>query len=647
MFAYSGAQGTKFGKFVLPLNNNAASMKYHHQTQGEILSIDTNREIYEAQIDTLYQQTPMVLTVNLLNSSLVAVVLTSYMGQALWLMFLALTLLLTAIRIIGWKFYRSRAAAVRSTAKWGIFATVGSGLSGLLWGAGSALLLPDSLVEQTFVAFVIGGMCVASLVSFSHYLPAFMAYVFPASLPLAGRFFLDGWPIHGDMMVVFAVAITLAAYNSSRGFATGMRLNFHLIERTKELTAANTRLEMEIAQRRVAEDQLRQAHKMEAIGQLTGGIAHDFNNLLTAVVGHLEMAQARVRRDPRTTRLVQAALRAADRGATLTRHLLAFARRQHLEPRPVDIAAVVDGVEKMLRQTIGPDIRLVTRVASDLPPAWVDPNQLELGILNLALNARDAMSVGGTLQIAAENGRAETGVSPPDLSPGNYLMVSVSDTGTGMNPETLARAFEPFFSTKEAGRGSGLGLSIVHGFAAQSGGSVQINSSPGNGTRVDLWLPRAEGKAIKCADLEPERSITEPSEARILVCDDDADVRAVVGEYLRESGYVVWEAKNPTLAFEILERERPIDLLVADYKMPEMNGVAVIDRAQACQHGLKVLLMTGHPDILHAGGVSGIPLLVKPFKVAELKRRIIETLHAPSSNVRVGSPTSRLLVVSS
>jgi hypothetical protein len=234
-------------------------MKYHHQTQGKIIPIDTNREIYEAQIDTLYQQTPMVLTVNLLNSALVAVVLTSGMGHAVWLMFLALTLLLTVIRMIGWKFYGSRAAAVRSTAKWGIFATVGSGLSGLLWGAGSALLLPDSLVEQTFVAFVIGGMCVASLVSFSHYLPAFIAYVFPASLPLAGRFFLDGWPIHGDMMVVFAVAITLAAYNSSRGFATGMRLNFHLIERTKELTAANTRLRTEIAQRRVAEDQLRQA----------------------------------------------------------------------------------------------------------------------------------------------------------------------------------------------------------------------------------------------------------------------------------------------------------------------------------------------------------------------------------------------------
>ena len=211
----------------------------------------------------------------------------------------------------------------------------------------------------------------------------------------------------------------------------------------------------------------------------------------------------------------------------------------------------------------------------------------------------------------------------------------------------MRRAFEPFFTTKEAGRGSGLGLSIVHGFAAQSGGSVRITSSLGNGTKVDLWLPRADGEPITCADVELEHPVSEPSHAQILVCDDDADVRAVVGAFLRDSGYAVWEAENPALAFEILERERPIDLLVADYAMPEMNGLAVIDRAQACQNGLKVLLISGHADILHAGGVSGIPLLAKPFKVAELRRRIAETLHASTCDVGLGKPDSRLLAVSS
>ena len=216
-----------------------------------------------------------------------------------------------------------------------------------------------------------------------------------------------------------------------------------------------------------------------------------------------------------------------------------------------------------------------------------------------------------------------------------------------MKPETLARAFEPFYTTKEAGRGSGLGLSIVHGFAAQSGGSVRIASTLGNGTKVDLWLPRAEDEAIECADLELGPSITESSQARILVCDDDADVRAFVGAFLRDSGYIVWEAENPTLAFEILEKEWPIDLLIADYVMPEMNGLAVIDRAQAHHPGLRVLLMSGHTDILHADGVSGIPLLAKPFKVAELKRRITETLLAPWSDVRVGTPDAQLLAATS
>jgi CheY-like chemotaxis protein len=387
-------------------------------------------------------------------------------------------------------------------------------------------------------------------------------------------------------------------------------------------------LEVESVQRRVAEDQLRQAHKMEAIGQLTGGIAHDFNNLLTAVVGHLEMAEARIGDDPRTMDLLQAALRAADRGATLTRHLLAFARRQHLEPRPVDVAAVVESVARMLRRTIGTDIRLVVHAESDLPPAWIDPNQLELAILNLALNARDAMPDGGILRIKA---------GLPDPVFADSVVISVSDTGTGMNAETLARAFEPFFTTKETGRGSGLGLSIVHGFAAQSGGSVRITSSLGTGTKVDLSLPRAIGVPISHADQESDRCGTEPGQARILVCDDDADVRAVVGSSLRDTGYEVWEADSPAHAFEILERERPIDLLIVDYAMPEMNGVAVIDRALAFHDGLKALLISGHADILYTGGVHGIPLLAKPFKVAELRRQIAETLVASPTGAEQAS----------
>jgi signal transduction histidine kinase/CheY-like chemotaxis protein len=578
--------------------------------------------IFAAQIEALHQHIPMVLLVNVVNSALVAIVLAAYRGQTWWLVFLALSVAVSGARAVGWARYRHKAVTPYSAAKWAISATVGSALSGLIWGTGSAMLLPDNIVEETFVAFVIGGMCVASLVAFSNYLPAFIAYVFPSSLPLAGRFFLDGWTVHGDMMVVFAVVITLAAYNSTRSFVNGLRLNFHLIEKTNQLTGANKRLQTEIEQRKAAEEQLRQAHKMEALGQLTGGIAHDFNNLLTVIIGHLELAQNRIDTDTHPAALLQVALRAAERGAALTRHLLAFARRQHLDPRPVDIPAIIASAEKILKQTIGPDVRLVIGSAPDLHPAWVDPNQLELAILNLALNARDAMPSGGVLRIDTENRRGDTTTHPAQ----DYVVVSVSDTGIGMSKETLERAFEPFFTTKEAGQGSGLGLSIVHGFAAQSGGSVRIASSPGQGTKVDLWLPRAQLAAFKCLDREPDQSVIEPSQAKILVCDDDGGVLAFVSAVLRSDGYTVWEAETPSQALEIVERERPFDLLLIDYAMPEMNGLAVINRARNCQRGLKTLMMSGHAEIIHTSGMLGTPLLAKPFKVAELRKRIAEIM---------------------
>jgi signal transduction histidine kinase/CheY-like chemotaxis protein len=627
-------------------NNAAGCASTACLKRGDVKRTGTTNGIYVAQIQALYQHIPIVLLVNVVNSALVAIVLASYKGQTWWLVFLALTIALTAAHAFGWLRYRQTGQAAVSASRWAAAATVGSGLSGLLWGVGSALLLPDNLVEQTFVAFVIGGMCAASLVAFSNYLPAFIAYVFPASLPLAGRFFLDGWTVHGDMMVVFAVTITLAACNSTRGFVDGLRLNCDLTEKTKDLVSANQRLHLEMEQRRAAEDQLRQIHKMEAVGQLTGGIAHDFNNLLTIVVGQLEIALNRGNADPRTVASLQAALRAAERGAALTRHLLAFARRQHLDPRPVDIPGVFSAAERLLEQTIGPGIALVIRSEPDLHPAWIDPNQLELAILNLALNARDAMPRGGVLRISAENRQEDSGSLPSELRPFDYVVISVTDTGIGMNKESLQRAFEPFFTTKEAGRGSGLGLSIVHGFAAQSGGLVEIASTPGEGTKVHLWLPRAASKTSQSVAPDPGPSISEPSHARILVCDDDCGVLTFVATVLRDDGHVVWEADTPSKALAIVEREQPLDLLLVDYAMPGMNGITVIDRARACQRELNVILMSGHADVLRSGGISGIPRLAKPFKLVELRQRICEVLLLASSDASFGFPGTQNFTVS-
>jgi len=430
--------------------------------------INIDHEIHAAQIRALYQHTPMVLAVNVANSALVALVLGSYLEQARWWIFFGLVTTLTGLRAIGWICYRHYRQPYETTVKWAIFATAGSSLSGLLWGLGSTSLLSDNILEQTFLVFVIGGMSAGALVSLAYHLPTYIAYVFSAVMPLSSIFILDGRTVHvtmGGMLVVFASALTFAAHHFNHAFVSGLRLNLDLSERTQELTrrteeltqrteeltqrteeltVANSRLETEIAQRKVAEDQLHQAQKMEALGQLTGGIAHDFNNLLTAVIGNLELAQKRTGGDPQTAGLLHAAQSAAERGATLIKELLTFARRQPLHPQAVDVSAVVDDAEKILKQTISPDIRLLIRAEPGVRPAWVDSNQLELAILNLALNARDAMARGGRLQIACENRRAEPGNSPPDLAPGDYVIVSVSDTGTGMSDATLAHAFEPF-----------------------------------------------------------------------------------------------------------------------------------------------------------------------------------------------------------
>ncbi|HKW54601.1 MAG TPA: ATP-binding protein [Stellaceae bacterium] len=594
-------------------------------TRSEIES-----EIFDAQLHLLYEQVPIVLITNVVNAGLIALVLAAYVGETRWWLFFALIGALTAARVILWRRYRAAAPRAASSRGWARLATAGSALSGLIWGIAAGLFLPDDIVEQTFLAFVIGGMCAGALVSLSYHLPAFIAYVWPATLPLALRFLLDGSAIYvamAAMVVLFSAALTVAAYNFRRSFVRGVGLQLELRQRSNELIAANERLHSEMAEHRHTEGRLHQAQKMETMGQLTGGIAHDFNNLLTSVIGNLELAQLRVGGDAQLATLLESAQMAAQRGATLTQRLLAFARRQHLEPRPVDVPLVVNGVEKLLQQTIGPAIRLVIEADPRLWPARIDPNQLELAILNLAVNARDAMPEGGTLSIRSEGRR-----SAPDglleLAPGDYVVVSVSDTGTGMDAQTLARAFEPFFTTKEVGRGSGLGLPMVQGFAAQSGGAVHLESAPGRGTKAELWLPRAavtrvERDAAKPAARRPN------APAKILVCDDDRGVLEFVGTALRDSGHTVWEAYRPSDALRILEREQPIDLLLVDYAMPEMNGAAVMERARHHQPGLKLLLMTGDAEALQSGGVAGVPLLSKPFKIAQLTDRVAQSLVGP------------------
>jgi PAS domain S-box-containing protein len=376
------------------------------------------------------------------------------------------------------------------------------------------------------------------------------------------------------------------------------------------------------AMRRV-EAQLRQAQKMEAIGQLTGGIAHDFNNLLTAVIGNLELLQRRVT-DARSRSLVDAALRSGLRGARLTQQLLAYARRQNLSPRPVDVNAVIVGMGELLERSLGGLVRVETDLGADLWPATSDPTQLELVVLNLALNARDAMPDGGRLRIVTRNADQQVVAELDALDPGDYVRIAVIDTGIGMATDVLEHAFEPFFTTKAIGEGSGLGLAQVYGVASQFGGTVRLASKPGAGTTVEVYLPRAIGAGEPATMAELYAADTPGGSGTILVVDDDPDVRAIAAIFLREAGYVVREAGSGPEARNVLT-QGPISLALVDYAMPIMSGYEFVRLAREIQPDLPVIYVTGAADTLAPGRPPPTdPVVMKPYSRAALVKLVRE-----------------------
>jgi PAS domain S-box-containing protein len=378
----------------------------------------------------------------------------------------------------------------------------------------------------------------------------------------------------------------------------------------------------DLTERKATEEALRQSQKLEAIGLLTGGVAHDFNNLLTSVLGNLEL-MARRSVDPAFRRLLDGATRAAQRGAKLTEQLLAFARKQRLERKAIDLDRLVAGMTEMLVSTIGATIRIETAPGQGLWPAMVDVNQLELVILNLAINARDAMPSGGVLSIGTENLRVSRDGRPAGLAIGDYIVLSLADNGTGMSEEVKAKAFEPFFTTKQVGRGSGLGLSQVYGIVRQLGGGVDIDSRPGGGTTVRVYLPRAARAPQEPRGTGERVDLSPPQSARILVVDDDGGVREFVASCLTSFGYDVIEAVDAKHALDIVGRDGGIDLVLIDYAMPEMNGAELLYQVRRQRPQLKALFITGYaPDAFIDDEIDGVAVLRKPFKLAELSSRL-------------------------
>jgi len=412
-------------------------------------------------------------------------------------------------------------------------------------------------------------------------------------------------------------------------------LEARVADRTRELTEANARLQAEAEERKRVEEELRQSHKMEAVGQLTGGLAHDFNNLLQGISGSLELMHTRAAqgRTAELGRYIETAMGSASRAAALIQRLLAFSRRQTLDPKPIDVNGLVGGMADLFRRTVGPEIQVELSLEGERWPTLCDPNQLESALLNLVINARDAMPDGGHVLIETANTvlRNRRGTPrdwpPQDVPPGEYVALSVADTGTGMAPDIIARAFDPFFTTKPMGQGAGLGLSMIYGFVQQSGGHVRLRSEVGQGTTVAIYLPRHLGAIAGAVTSDGVASLpAAPASAVVLVVEDEPDVRMIILDALSGSGYTVIEAADGRSGLQVLESGARIDLLLTDVGLPGgMNGRQLADAARQRRPELKVLFITGYAETVAVGNgrmEPGMQVMTKPFAMHALTAKV-------------------------
>jgi signal transduction histidine kinase/ActR/RegA family two-component response regulator len=411
------------------------------------------------------------------------------------------------------------------------------------------------------------------------------------------------------------------------------QLEQRVAERTAELQRFNEQLEQRIKERtrerETALAQLFEAQKMDTIGQLTGGVAHDFNNLLMAVLGSLSLLEKRLPEDPRSHRLLQNAVQGAQRGASLTQRLLAFSRRQELKPEAVDVPRLVTGMKELLERALGHGVELRSEFSNSLPPALVDANQLELALLNVALNARDAMPAGGVLTISAVLDTPIVGGANAVLVPGDYVRIEIADNGIGMDATTLAKATEPFFTTKGPGKGTGLGLSMVHGLAAQSGGLLRINSEPNRGTTIELWLPVTQAAAEPEAENPPSMPATLlVGPCTVLIVDDDQLVLTGTSAMIEDLGHTAIEAHSGAEALAKLDSGAGIDVVITDHAMPAMTGLQLARHIDERHPGVPVILATGYAELPGDPATLGILRLAKPCTQYDLAAAIQSVLGA-------------------
>ncbi len=586
-------------------------------------------------IRAVYRQLPLTLGVSVANALITAAVLAQRTGRgpiAAWLAaFAAMVVVRWSARLRFMRLADDAAAAP----VWAWTAVAGSLVSGMLWGACTLFLMPAQEPYPLFVAFVVGGMSAGSVTVNATHMLNVAAFILPAVTPLAAWFARHDdalGPAMALMTALFAGSLLHIAWRYSTQFADGVQARFALAERTGELAEANTRLRAEIAEREGAEAALRQSQKMEALGSLTAGVAHDVNNVLMVIRGAAEVLRHRLTHSPGHLRQVAAILRATERGAAVTKGLLSFARKELLKPDLVGVNALLRGIATLLHATLGKSVQVTLDLDEALPPAFVDRSGLEHVIINLAINARDAMPDGGTLTFRTRPARLAAASAALELPGGDYATIAVADTGAGMTPSVMARAFDPFFTTKPPGKGSGLGLSQVYGLVRQSGGAVRIDSAPGEGTTVLLYLPQADAAQIaraERAEPPPPAPTDEPTLLHIALLEDEDLVREVVAELLESAGHRVSAFAHAADALHCVQADPSVALLITDLGLPDCPGDEVARRARHIRPSLPILFITGYSDLERLGNEPW--QLQKPFAEADLLAMVAEAARQRSA----------------
>jgi signal transduction histidine kinase len=598
------------------------------------------------QIRTLYRQSVPVLSTSLVNAIIVTVTMWGAASRPLLLVWTGVMAIMTVVRLRMRRSFWRISPGPEQAQRWGTAFVAGSITAGILWGGSTLWVMdPHRPLSLILITFVIGGMGAGAAGTISCYLPAFFGFLVPAIVPLAIRLLGTGGSLYlalGIMIVVYALAMAAVAITTNRSITQAFALRFENDDLVARLSRAqlsleetNRTLEQRVAERSLALERqtevLRNAQRMEAVGRLAGGIAHDFNNLLTVVLGNT----TRLLRDPHepeTGAALEDVRSAASRGAELVRQLLAFSRRQRLAPSVLDLNDVVNELERLLTPLIGEAIELRAAPAAGRLLVRADRGQLGQVLVNLATNARDAMPEGGKLTITTAG--VEIAAGHAALASGRYAVLSVSDTGIGMEPDTRRRAFDPFFTTKELGKGTGLGLATVYGIVEQSGGRITLESEPGSGTRFDVYLPRlAEDEVLEEPRTRTPTPAPAPAHSRsatIVVAEDEPMVRSVIIHVLEGVGHRILSAEDGEQALAlVLGHADPVDLLISDIAMPRLDGHGLARQVREQRPAVRVLLISGHgwqAEMPASPAVTGIDFLQKPFSAEVLLETVARVL---------------------